>query len=277
MTGLLESQYWTDVIAGRSEAAADKRIRDSARVRNAMPEHCDRRYGEHERQKLDVFLPAGGGPWPLLVFVHGGYWRRGSKDEWAFLAEGWNSRGIALATIGYRLLPQVRLPEIVDDVRDALRHIADSAPELGLDLSRVAASGISAGAHLTAMVASSGLPRRVRPKIAVLLSGVHDPRPLRHTSLADTVSESLAHELSAISPLGLPPPADCECIVAWGEQETEVFANQSRTLVRHWANWGVETPEHAIAGKNHFSIVDCLLGDADGPVASFITKRLLSE
>lgn len=276
-TSQLERQYWSDVIAGRSPSAAAEREERSAATRRVLPEHCDLAYGEHLRQKLDLFLPPGTGPWPLLAFIHGGYWRRGSKDEWAFLADGWNSRGLAVATIGYRLLPEVRLPDIVADVSDALRYLADNANELSIDVQRLGVSGISAGGHLAAMVSASGVPRRIRPVAAILLSGVYDPRPLRETSLQEVVDASLSCDWSSISPLGLPPPKGCRCIVAWGADETDVFENQSRTLARHWANWGVHTPEYAIADKNHFSIVDCLHGDADSPVSSFIAQHLLHE
>jgi len=273
----LEKQYLSDLLAARPVAASERRIARSALFRRRVPVHCDLAYGTHERQKLDVFLPPGNGPWPLMVFIHGGYWRRGSKNEWAALAEGWVERGVAVATIGYRLLPEVRLPDVIADVCDALRLLGDRAERLQLDVSRVAISGTSAGAHLAAMVAASGNPRRLRPKAAVLLSGVYDPRPLEYTSLAEVVGESLVHELPAISPLGLAPPADCACMVVWGDQETDAFQSQSRTLARYWANWGFEAPEHAMAGKNHFTIVDCLFADADGPVASFIERILLGE
>jgi len=273
----LEKQYLTDLLAARSAAASERRIARSALVRRRMPQHCDLAYGAHERQALDVFLPQGSGPWPLLVFVHGGYWRRGSKNEWAILAESWNGRGVAVATVGYRLLPDVRLPEVIADVCDALRLLADQAAELRLDVSRVAISGTSAGAHLAAMVASSGRPRRLRPKAAVLLSGVHDPRPLEHTSLGAVVGESLDDELSAISPLGLAPPGDCACVIAWGDQETNAFKNQSRTLARYWANWGFEVPEYPVAGKNHFTIIDCLLADADSAIVRFVEQALRSQ
>ncbi len=96
----LERQYWADVVAVRPDRKIDKQIADSRVVREseAHAATIDRRYGHDKRQRLDLFSPEGEGPWPLLVFIHGGYWQLGSKDAWSFLAPGWMQKALRWRT-----------------------------------------------------------------------------------------------------------------------------------------------------------------------------------
>lgn len=114
-------------------------------------------YGQDPLQVLDVWpaQPAAGtGPAPLIVFVHGGGWKRGSKDN---AAGGWKQvhypgSGYAYASINYRLVPDVTVEQQAADVAAALRALLDRADQLGIDRSRVVLMGHSAGAHLAALV-----------------------------------------------------------------------------------------------------------------------------
>lgn len=270
----LERQYWSDVVAVRPAGEIESRIAQSREVREQQPAVLDLSYGPDERQKLDLFMPEARGPWPLLVFIHGGYWRQGSKDEWAFLAPQWTDRGVAFAALGYRLLPAVELADIVADVRTAIGRLLEDAETYRLDTDRVVVSGISAGAHLASMYITEA---QVAPaRAAVLLSGVYDPRPIETTTPGADFMGSLSADLVDISPLVRKPPA-CPCIFAWGEDETRVFENQSRALAAQWANWGIESEMAAIPGTNHFTICDSLRTDRNGPVLDFISRHVADE
>ncbi len=277
----LERQYWADVVAVRPDRKIDKQIADSRVVREseAHAATVDIRYGAHERQRLDLFCPEGNGPWPLLIFIHGGYWQLGSKDDWSFLASGWMQKDVAVATLGYRLLPAVTLEDIAGDVRAALDYLAENAEALRLDVSRVLVSGVSAGAHLAAMAVTEedSAASQLSPVAAVLLSGVYDPRPLAGTTPGAALSNSKSSDLSRISPLGRPPPFDCRCLIAWGADETAVFHNQSRALAAHWANWGVAATAMGLQNTNHFTVVDNLLAGRPGPVGEFVDEHLCGD
>ncbi len=124
--------------------------------------HSDLAYGEHALQRLDLYVPQSPGPHPLLIMIHGGGWRLGDKsnrncgfDKAAFAArEGW-----ALASVNYRLSPEVTHPEHVNDVAAAIAWLHDHAGAFGVDPGTTVVMGHSAGAHLAALVSTD--PRRL--------------------------------------------------------------------------------------------------------------------
>lgn len=112
-------------------------------------------YGDDPAQRLD-FWPAIGanGPAPLVVFVHGGGWQRGSKDNATgrWKANHFPAQGYAFASIDYRLVPAATVEQQATDVAAAIKALADRAPSLGIDRQRIVLMGHSAGAHLVALV-----------------------------------------------------------------------------------------------------------------------------
>ena len=112
-------------------------------------------YGEDPRQVLDIYLPNEGiGPFPILFFAHGGAWSGGSRNDNQLVTfiEG-VARGYAVVSVGYRLMPAIRYPENLFDIKAALRWIALNADNYLLNPSRAALAGSSAGAHLMMMAA----------------------------------------------------------------------------------------------------------------------------
>jgi arylformamidase len=112
-------------------------------------------YGTHPLQALD-FHSAGAGTRPLLAFVHGGAWQYGDKarrlaDKKAAFAhaEGWH-----FASFNFRLVPEVRVAEMAQDVAAGAALLVERAADLGVDPARIVLMGHSSGAHLTALVAS---------------------------------------------------------------------------------------------------------------------------
>jgi acetyl esterase/lipase len=103
---------------------------------------------------LDLHLPAGPSRPKLIVWVHGGAWRSGSRETMPLgaLVE----RGYAVASIDYRLTPVALFPAQVHDIKAAIRYLRANQDKLGVDASRVAIAGDSAGGHLAALVGVSG-------------------------------------------------------------------------------------------------------------------------
>jgi len=115
----------------------------------------DCQYGEIPQQSLDIYLPNDGcGPFPVVFFAHGGAWAGGSKNDVQVVPFiGGVNRGYAVVSLGYRLLPNIRYPDNLYDIKAAMRWVAKNADTYLLDPSRTALCGASAGAHLTMMAA----------------------------------------------------------------------------------------------------------------------------
>lgn len=111
-------------------------------------------YGSDPLQALDLWVPEGTRPAPLVLFVHGGGWSRGSKDNAGSRAMPGHmlAQGYAFASINYRLVPSASVEQQAGDVAAALAHLLGRAEALGIDPTRVVITGHSAGAHLVALV-----------------------------------------------------------------------------------------------------------------------------
>jgi acetyl esterase/lipase len=121
-------------------------------------------YGEvpgYRPLELDLYLPGDGGPAPVIVYVHGGGWRRGSRRHpLPVLGPGFYDdlagQGFAVAAIDYRLSGEARFPAPLDDVRAAVGWVGDHGASYGLDAGRVFGWGDSAGGHLALVAALTG-------------------------------------------------------------------------------------------------------------------------
>lgn len=122
----------------------------------AAPTHRDLEYahvGEH-RLLLDLYLPPQTSkPVPLVVWIHGGAWRAGSKDS--VPVERWLQQGFAIASVEYRLSPVAKFPAQIHDIKAAIRWLRGNSKTYGLDSDRFVIAGSSAGGHLAALVGVS--------------------------------------------------------------------------------------------------------------------------
>ncbi len=149
----------------------------SAAVRSRMPQHLDLAYGDKPATRLDFFSCGRPGA-PTLLFFHGGYWQRNSKEGFAFVAEGPLAHGFHVALAGYTLAPFARLDVIVGEVRSALRWLHANVAALGGDPCQIFLSGWSAGGHLAAMLMDEPASRG-----GIAISGLYDLEPIRHSYL----------------------------------------------------------------------------------------------
>ncbi|ABD27118.1 Esterase/lipase/thioesterase [Novosphingobium aromaticivorans DSM 12444] len=111
-------------------------------------------YGGDPLQVLDLWVPKAAKAAPLVLYVHGGGWKRGSKDTAMGNALPGHlvQQGYAFASINYRLVPAATVEQQAQDVAQALAYLLGKAGALGIDRSRVVIMGHSAGAHLVALV-----------------------------------------------------------------------------------------------------------------------------
>ncbi|HKG54297.1 MAG TPA: alpha/beta hydrolase [Anaerolineales bacterium] len=106
-------------------------------------------------QKMDVYFPDSGGPWPALVYVHGGSWMHGDKSEAVMFAGNMTAEGYLVVSINYRLYPPAKFPAMIEDVKCAVRSLRAHAGEYNLDPKRIGAVGVSAGGHLVSLLGTS--------------------------------------------------------------------------------------------------------------------------
>jgi acetyl esterase/lipase len=106
-------------------------------------------------QKMDMYFPDSGGPWPVSAYVHGGSWMHGDKSEAIMFADQMTSQGYLLVSINYRLYPEGKFPNMIEDVKCAIRFLRAHAGAYNLDPNRIAAMGPSAGGHLVSLLGTS--------------------------------------------------------------------------------------------------------------------------
>ncbi|HUP29245.1 MAG TPA: alpha/beta hydrolase [Usitatibacter sp.] len=228
---------------------------DSAFVRSTLPCALDLSYGPDVRHRIDLF-PADRARGTLL-FIHGGYWRSLDKGMFSWLASAWVAAGVNVALLNYRLAPEVRIEEIVDDVVAGTNWLFANGPTHGITMERVVVSGHSAGGHLTAALLAA--PRAAltfdpaRIVGAVPISGVFDFAPLRLFSF-NTDFRLDEDSVRRLDLAGRQRTVKAPLVIAAGAAESSEFQRQSRLLADAWK------PQVKslllLPGLNHFSVVD---------------------
>ncbi len=255
--GYLEKQYATVTAVPDYPAIAARWAKHSAEaVLRFRPEAIA--YGTGERRMIDLYRPEGVAEPPVLLFIHGGYWQRRHRRDFAFIVEPWLARGIAVAMPGYPLCPEVTMAALIEDVRTATVTLWNAAPELGLSR-RWLAGGHSAGGHLAASLAATDWGVRGAHDLAFVgvlpSSGVFDLPPLLGTTL--NIALGLDYlETMRLSALYLAPPKGLRVIAAVGGAESGEFLRQSHGLARRWTAAGARAAVLELPGRNHFTVQD---------------------
>ena len=226
----------------------------SALDRQAARAALDQPYGVAERQRYDVFY-AGAPDAPLIVYIHGGYWQMGSRQDTAFIARALTAAGIDVAVPSYSLCPEVSVMQIIDELR---RCVAALWTQTGKHPIVV---GHSAGGHLAAALLATdwgalpGVPADL-VRDACAISGVFELTPLLATTINAATRLDARAAIDASPLWWAPPPRGRVLVTAVGGDETAEFHRQSRALAERWRQAGVHTEQLSIAGTNHFTIVD---------------------
>jgi arylformamidase len=262
-----EAEYNNRARVPEHPALIEGWARDAAAYRSgAGSRHRSVRYGEGERQVIDIFEPVVQKPGATLMFIHGGYWQALERSYFSHLARGANAHGLTVAIPGYDLCPKVRVADIVGEMRQACRLLASHVP--------LVVSGHSAGGHLAACLLATdwrkeGLPAGL-VRAAYAISGLFDLEPLVQTSLNKALNLSM-EEAHALSPLHWSPPAGARLDAVVGAQESSEYLRQSRAIVDRWGRAGVDTIYGEVAGTNHFTVIAPLFDPG-----SAMTRRLVA-
>ncbi len=273
----LELQYDSGARSPELTATRDARQKrvgaEAAEVRKAAKAKLDVVYGPHTREKIDVFQSASPNA-PLMAFIHGGYWKQRAKDEFAWMAPAFTKRGIAFASIGYPLCPEVRIGDIVGSVRRALVHLSNNAAALGFDPARIHVAGHSAGGHLAAMMAATDFAALGGPaglvKSATCVSGLYDLEPLAMVKVNQDLKIQPG-DIAPLSPLRLTPRAHVTLNATVGDQEAPEFVRHTTELIAAWREKGADVTESAAPGFHHFNVLD-EFGRAGRPMFERVAK-----
>ncbi len=225
-----------------SAAVAEAPLPPGTQVLRDLP------YGDDPRQRFDVYLPADAHDAPLIVFVHGGAWAIGDKDNPGVVpnkAAYWLPKGFAFVSVNYRMLPEAEPLTQADDVAHAVAAVQRLAPEWNADPSRVVLMGHSAGAHLVALLgadparlttAGARTPRGVVALDSAAMNVVQIMQFPRHFGFYDRAFGSdpaywtAASPYHALSAASLPLQAVCSTQRADSCLQARAFAEKARGL-----------------------------------------------
>jgi len=277
---------------GESNAQTDRRpVRDGVTILRDVEYVPD----GHERQRLDLYLPrqTGGVRQPVIVWVHGGAWRSGSKENCP--ARRFLGAGYAVASINYRLSQHATFPAQIEDCKAAIRWLRTHADKYGYDPNRIGVWGSSAGGHLVALLGSTGdvAAFDVGPNLSVSsrVQAVCDffgptdftkmslfPSTMNHDSpdspesrlIGGPVQENKDRTQRA-DPITYVTSDDPPFLIVHGDRDPLVPHNQSELLFEALRRAGVDTTLFTIRGGGHGGFRD---PQVDKLVGAFFDRHL---
>jgi acetyl esterase/lipase len=252
--------------------------------------------GGHERQKLDLYLPKQADPSgkrPLLVWVHGGAWLGGNKNNPPALR--FVEKGYAVASINYRLSQHALFPAQLEDCKAAIRWLRANATSYGYDPSRIGVWGASAGGHLVALLGTTGDVKEfdVGPNAGVSsrVQAVCDffgptdftkmssfPSAMKHDApdapeaklIGGPVQEN-KDKVQRANPITYVTKDDPPFLIVHGDKDPLVPHHQSEILLEALQKAGVQASFYTVAGGGHGGFKD---PQVDVLVSTFFDKHL---
>jgi acetyl esterase/lipase len=225
--------------------------------------------------KLDIYMPASVKDAPLLVYIHGGAWRRGSKDE--LPTEAFIENGFAVASVEFRMSSVAMFPAQIHDIKAALRYLRGNASEYGFDASKIGIYGTSSGGHLVSMVAVSNGDAMMEGSLGNYLNESSDVQAVVSyygaSNLTSILDQSTPHGLRVRGPaldllIGGQPEDQKELallaspvfhvdassapmLMLHGDQDPQMPINQSHELHHAYQRHGVEVQFEVVHGAAH--------------------------
>jgi len=234
--------------------------RRSMAFRQSSKCQLDLSYGSSGRDRLDYFPTAEPKSSPTAVFIHGGYWQRGDKSAYSFLAESFVQNGVSFVAINYDFCPGVRITQIVEQVRRAIAWLWHNIDNLGGNREQLCIVGHSAGAHIAGMMMTTdwpnfaeGLPRDLL-KGGLLVSGIFDLEPLLATTNNDALHLDQEEAFSQ-SPINRAAVTSAPQLIACGDDETQEFKRQSDRYVAIFGSSNGSIRRHVVPG-HHFDVLN---------------------
>lgn len=251
----------------------------SEAARNTLGGLTDISYGIGPSETLDIF-PANTPNAPVMVFLHGGYWRALDKSDHSFVAPSFNQAGVCVVVPNYALCPAVGIPDIVMQMVKALSWVWRHIHEWGGDPHRIHVVGHSAGGHLAAMMMACLWPTHASDlptdlvKSAVSVSGLYELDSVMRSPLLQADLRLDDAQVLRCSPAWLPRP-ETGCLWSLvGASESEEFIRHHRLIQQAWGEAYVPVCE-AMPGLHHFNVLSAL-AEAGTDVNRLVLRALLA-
>jgi acetyl esterase/lipase len=231
------------------------------------------------RNRLDLYLPSGPRDVPAVIFVHGGGWTTGIKDQYTQIGRFFAAHGVAAAVINYRLSPTVAFPGQVEDVARAFAWVKAHIHEYGGRADAIFLCGHSAGAHLIALVATD--PTYLRTvgasladvKGVIPISGVYTASPRLGLFAAGPPPD--AATLQRASPIAHAAAGRPPFLILYGDGDAPRTREDGEAMTRALVAAGSTARSQEIGNRNHMQMVLDLVQDGDPGarlVLDFISK-----
>jgi len=272
----LDDNYNQNSLVPDNSPFKERKIRDSGRARERLECIRDVAYGPSLKERLDIFPAARKGA-PIQIFIHGGAWKSGNKDEVSYPAPVFHDAGANYVAVNFASVPDAMIEEQIRQCRAAIAWVYANAASFGGDPNRIYVSGHSSGGHVTGMMVVTdwegifGLPADVI-KGAAPVSGMFDLEPVRH-SWRNTylgLDEARADALSAIRHI---PTTKIPLVISYGTGELPEFQRQSETFAAAWQAAGQSCELIVVEGLNHFEM-GAAFGDGDCPFVKAILRQM---
>jgi arylformamidase len=240
-------QHWTE----QSKAA-----------RNQLRGLTDISYGDGPNENLDIF-PANLAHAPVMVFLHGGYWRALDKSDQSFIAPSFTREGVCVVVPNYALCPRVTIPDIVMQMVKALTWVWRYISEWGGDPSRIHVVGHSAGGHLAAMMMACQWQRYADDlpadlvKSGLSVSGLFELESVMRSPMLQSDLRLDEAQVLRCSPAWMPTPAQGSFWSVVGALESDEFIRQHVLIQQAWGKACVPVCE-ALPGLHHFNVLSAL-------------------
>ena len=222
----------------------------------------DLAYGDHPRQRYDVYAPVQARQAPVAVFLYGGSWSSGAKGDYSFVGRTLAARGFVTVIPDYRLVPEVAFPDFVTDGAKALAHARANIAPYGGDARRLYLFGHSAGAYNAAMLAvtprhltQAGLNRSAIRAVAGL-AGPYDFYPFDVASTVNAFGDyprPLETQPVRVADAGTPP-----MLLLHGRDDTTVYPRNSERLAERLRALGRPVETKFYDGLGHIGIITAL-------------------
>ena len=251
-----EAEYNNRVLVPDNAAIGARWAEASARALKDCQAELDIAYGPGIPNRYDLFTTGRRGTQvPLVFYIHGGVWQRGDRKDYAFIVPELLARGVDVAIPSYTLCPDAAVPQIFDEVRQALRAVWKKLGRRPLVVGH-SVGGTMAGAMLaTDWRKFDDVPEDF-VRIAYAISGVFEVEPYVSTSY-NVACKLTAEVARQVSPALWPAPAkDRTLVAAVGGAESQEFVRQSLDITARWSAAGVKAECVIVPGANHFTVLD---------------------